>query len=129
MKLRAVAVAACFVTSAWGQAAALRDYSVDIYYCQHSSADVTSARRARAQEALERLKKSAGTHSARVRLLPTAVQSRPGYQVTRDEIRFADHGKDKAAAADLSRIVGIPAVAVRPVEERTLYLSAFYCAG
>ena len=117
------------VPSAWGQAGALRDYSVDIFYCQHSSADITNARRARAQDALERVKKSNAPVSARVRFLTTGVQSRPGYQVSKDEIRFVDRGKDKAAASELARIVGVPAVAVPPVEERTLYLSAFYCAG
>ncbi|MGH8519764.1 MAG: hypothetical protein ACREUE_20110 [Panacagrimonas sp.] len=113
---------------AWAQGA-LRDYSIDIFYCQHSSADVTNARRARANDALERVKKSNAPVTARVRFLPTGVQSRPGYQVSKDEVRFVERGKDKAAAAELARIVGVPAVAVPPVEERTLYLSAFYCAG
>ena len=130
MKRSVIGIAAVLlVPSAWGQAGALRDYSIDVYYCQHSSADVTNARRARAQQALEKIKQSKAPVSARVRALPIAVQSRPAYQGAKDEIRFVDKGKDKAAASELARIVGIPSVAVPAVEERTLYLSAFYCAG
>jgi hypothetical protein len=131
MQWRVMALAAVFLLapSARGQTGALRDYSVDIFYCQHSSADITNARRARANDALERVKKSNAPVVARVRFLPTGAQSRPGYQVSKDEVRFVDRGKDKAAASELARIVGVPAVAVPPVEERTLYLSAFYCAG
>jgi hypothetical protein len=117
------------IAPAWAQGGALLDYSIDIFYCQHSAADVTNARRARAQGALERVKKGNALVSARVRPLLTGMQSRPGYQVSKDEVRFVDKGKDKAAASELARILGIPAVAVPPVEERTLYLSAFYCAG
>ena len=113
---------------AWAQAA-LQDYSIDVFYCQHSSADVTNARRARAQQAHEKIKQSKALASARVRPLLPGMQSRPGYQVSRDEIRFVDQRTDKAAASELARILRIPAVAVQPVEQRTLYLSAFYCAG
>lgn len=123
------AVLTFLIPSVWGEARALQDYSLDLFYCQHSSADVTNARRARAHQALEKIKQSKAAVSARVRGLPTAAQARPGYQVSRDEIRFVDQGNDKAAASELARILGIPAVAVRPVEARTLYLSAFYCAG
>jgi hypothetical protein len=114
------------VAPARGQSGALTNYAVDIFYCQHSSVDVTQARRARANDALERVKKIKALVTARVRLLPTGTQSRPHYQGAKDEVRFA--GKDKAAAAELARIIGVPAIAA-PVEERTLYLSAFYCAG
>jgi hypothetical protein len=117
------------IASAWGQTGALRDYSIDVFYCHHSSAEITSARRARAHQGLEKIKQSKAPISARVRGLPTAVQTRPGYQSGRDEIRFVDQRTDKAAASELARILGIPAVVVQPVEPRTLYLSAFYCAG
>lgn len=117
------------VPSAWAQAGGLRDYSVDIFYCEGGSADVTNARRARAQKALERIKQSNTGVSARVRFLPTLVQARPGYQSSKDEIRFVEQGTERAAAAELAKIVGVTPVAVRPVEQRTLYLSAFYCAG
>jgi hypothetical protein len=113
--------------SAWAQGSALTNYAVDLFYCQASSADLTSARRARAHEALEKIKQRQAGVIARVRVLTPAVQTRPGYQSSKDEIRFVDKATDKAAAAELARILGVPAVAVRPVEERTLYLSAFYC--
>jgi hypothetical protein len=115
--------------SAWAQAGALTNYAVDLFYCQASSADLTNARRARAHQALERIKQRQSGVIARVRVLTPGVQARPGYQSSADEIRFVDKGADKAAAAELAKLLGVPAVAVRPVEERTLYLSAFYCAG
>lgn len=125
-----LAAALAFLTaSVWGQTGALRDYSIDVFYCQHSSADITSARRARAQQALEKIKQSKAPVSARVRPLLPAVQKRPGYESTKDEIRFVDQATDKAAASELARILGVPAVSMRPVEQRTLYLSAFYCSG
>jgi hypothetical protein len=123
------AALAFLIPSAWGQAGALRDYSIDLYYCQHSSADVTEARRARAHQGLEKIKRSKAAVTARVRPLLPAVQKRPGYRSTRDEIHFVEQATDKAAASELARILGVPAVSMQPVEQRTLYLSAFYCAG
>jgi hypothetical protein len=117
------------VPAARAQKSALNNYAVDLFYCQASSTDLTNARRARAHQALEQIKQRQAGVIARVRVLTPGVQARPGYGSTADEIRFVDKGTDKAAAAELAKILGVPAVAVRPVEERTLYLSAFYCAG
>jgi hypothetical protein len=113
------------VASAW--AASLRDFRVEIFYCEGATPAVTNARKARAEQALARVQKSGV--NARVRLLPTLVQARPGYQSYADEVRFSA-GPERSAAAELANIVGIKASALRAVATPTPgYLSAFYCAG
>jgi hypothetical protein len=118
------------VSAAWAAAGALEGYRVDIFYCEGSTPATTAAREARANQAAQRLQKSGVRVTARVRLLPTLVQARAGYQSFSDEIRFNGEAGERDAALQLAKIVGIAAGSVNRIEYRTpQYLSVFYCAG
>jgi len=130
---RALAIAGnTLVTSAWAQAdsGTLKGYRVDIFYCEAASPSKTAARKARADEAFKKLNNSNSGVEVRVRLLPSLIQARPGYQSSSDEIRFNNEGNEREAASDLAKIIGIKADAIRPIDYRTSgYISAFYCSG
>jgi hypothetical protein len=118
------------VAAAWAAAGTLEGYRVDIFYCEGSTPATTAAREARANQAAQRLQKSGVRVTARVRLLPTLVQARAGYQSFSDEIRFNGEAGERDAAQQLAKIVGIAASSVHQIETRTpQYLSVFYCAG
>jgi hypothetical protein len=117
------------VSIAWAAAGTLEGYRVDIFYCEGSTPAMTAAREARAKQASQKLQKSGVQVVARVRLLPTLVQARAGYQSFSDEIRF-NGGGEREAAQQLANIVGIDGRSVNQIEYRTpQYLSVFYCAG
>lgn len=130
---RVIAIAGnALVSPAWAQTdnSALRGYRVDIFYCEAASPSGTAARKARADNAFQTLNNSNSGVISRVRLLPSLIQARPGYQSSLDEIRFDNEGNEKEAASALANIIGIRADAIRPIDYKTPgYISAFYCSG
>jgi len=115
---------------AQGTSSELKGYRVDIFYCEAGSPSITASRKKRADDASGRLTRSSAGATVRVRLLPSLVQARPGYQAFSDEIRYNDEGNEKAAAAQLAKAIGIEGRNVRRIGFRTPgYISVFYCAG
>lgn len=116
--------------SAQGTAGELKGYRVDIFYCEAASPSITASRKKRADDASGKLARIGSGATVRVRLLPSLVQARPGYQSFSDEIRYNDEGNEKAAAKQLARAIGIEGSKVHRIDFRTPgYISVFYCAG
>lgn len=117
--------------AAQGLPGALKGYRVDLFYCEASSPAVTTSRRRRAEAALDRLRPAGESITARVRLLPSLVQARPGYQSFADEIRYDPDPAETAAAQFLSTLLKMGPSSLRVVNAKATpgYISVFYCAN
>lgn len=119
-------------SSAWAQPLgdSLSGYRIDILYCEAPSATQTETRKARADDAREKLVRASLSAEVRVRLLPTLVQARPGYQSFSDEVRANDEQIEKDAARRVAEIISVRERSVHRTEgRRPKYIAVFYCAS
>ena len=86
------------LSSAFAQTVDLKAFHLDILYCESRDTDKTEERRIKAEEFRNAL---GGTANIRVRLLPTLVQARRGYQSASNEVRARIDQPDDLAAAKL----------------------------
>lgn len=119
--------AALPLASAHAQAANLRAFNVDILYCESRDPGTTAARRLKAEEFRNAL---GGTTNIRVRLLPTLVQARRGYQSALNEVRARlDQPDDLAAAKLISTRLRLEQPSSLQIDaKRKAYLVVFVCA-
>lgn len=122
-----------FITNANAQDTSnpLKGFRVDLFYCEADADAATEARRRRAEEAGKKLRSDGGAAEIRVRLLPTLVQARPGYQAARDEIRYDEELDEHKVALRIAKVVNLDQQSVRRVNVRQTpgYISVFYCGG
>jgi hypothetical protein len=112
--------------------AALNGYRIDLFYCEGGNGKafeaLTDSRRRRADAASAKLKQ-AGLNDVRLRLLPTLVQARPGYQSNADEIRYENTPSETAAAKALAGILHVANTREVMLTKTPNYISVFYCAN
>jgi hypothetical protein len=108
----------------------LKGHRIDLFYCEsQANANITEARRKRAEAAAARLKTGTNEIIVQVRKLPSFVQARPEYQSAADEIRYGDQPRELDAARFLGRVVGIRDNPRRANKQPSNYLSVFFCGS